>query len=185
MNLKEIHDAAMNGHTFRFTGKIEQFSFENGKLKIDWAFPDAGKLFNSNHDFAYIEVASKYDPCRKFRNGDIVTPQERNGRVPWGKGTKLKVVADESKAGVTVRCDDTGEERLMCVLFLELVTPVEELEPYTISEGAGIIEVYNEKFEVVKAWCYRDVKAGVKALAEAEAECARLNEECRKEREND
>ena len=78
-----------------------------------------------------------------------------------------------------------GRERLSHWWYLELVTPVEELEPYTISEGAGIIEVYNEKFEVVKAWCYRDVKAGVKALAEAEAECARLNEECRKEREND
>jgi cell division protein FtsL len=53
-------------------------------------------------------------------------------------------------------------------------------EPYTISEGAGIIEVYNEKLEAVKAWFYRDVKAGVKALAEAQAERDRLNAEWRR-----
>ena len=127
------------------------------------------------------ETAPKYDPCRKFRKGDRVKPRERNGRVPWGKDMTLIVVADERTAGVTVRDEETGEERLMCVLFLELVTPVEELEPYTISEGPGIIEVYNEKREAVKTWFYSNVKEGVKALAEAEAERDRRNAEWRKE----
>lgn len=130
------------------------------------------------------ETAPKYDPCRLFRKGDKVKPRERNGRIPWAKDMTLTVVADESKAGVAVRDEETGEERLMCVLFLELVTPVEELEPYSVSEGAGIIEVYNEKREAVKAWFYSDVKAGVKALAEAEAERDRLNAEWRKEQSN-
>ena len=61
MKIEEIHEAVMNGRTFRFTGKLEQFSFENGTVKLDWVFPDAGKPFNLNHDFTYIELAPKYD----------------------------------------------------------------------------------------------------------------------------
>lgn len=55
-------------------------------------------------------------------------------------------------------------------------------EPYFISEGAGIIEIWHaHSLEVVKTWFYNGVKAGAKALAEAEVECERLNEEYRKE----
>ena len=60
----------------------------------------------------------------------------------------------------------------------------QEMELYFISEGAGIIEIWHwKRREVVKSWFYNYVKAGVEALAEAEAECARLNTECRKEME--
>ena len=129
------------------------------------------------------ETYPKYDPCRPFKAGDIVTPKERNGRVPWAKDTKLTVISDERDSGVTVRCDDTGEERLMCVLFLELVTPVEELEPYRVETGG-----YN-RFRIKKGnleYSYfpfgeHCVLSMDEAKAAAEAERDRLNAEYRKE----
>jgi hypothetical protein len=58
----------------------------------------------------------------------------------------------------------------------------QEMEPYFISEGAGIIEIWHRnRREVVKAWFYNYVKAGVEALAAAEAERDRLNAKWRKE----
>ena len=128
------------------------------------------------------ETAPKYDPCRK---GDIVTPKERNGRIPWAKDMTLTVVADESTAGVTVRYDDTGEERLMCVLFLELLTPVEERVRYRVGDFPTNNEwcVWKDslsKTEVVSSY---KIDTHPHAKEAAEAECARLNAEYRKEQE--
>lgn len=130
----------------------------------------------------------KSDPCREFRKGDRVRVVERNGRIPICFPIDRITVGDivtvaENETGdvfIKVLSKD-GHEMMAPWFMLELVTPVEELAPYIISEGAGIIEVYNEKREAVKAWFYDDVKAGVKALAEAEAERDRLNAEWRKE----
>lgn len=133
----------------------------------------------------------KYDPNRKFRKGDIVKPCQVKGRwqsITWKgcSGIHFTVTEDEDEDGiVSIKDPDCKLPSITSAVFLELVTPVEELEPYTISEGAGIIEVYNEKREAVKAWFYDDVKAGVKALAEAEAERDRLSDEWRKEQRND
>lgn len=62
---------------------------------------------------------------------------------------------------------------------------VAPVKPFQISEGAGIIEIWRDEQEVTRYWCYNTIADGVKALAEAEAECARLNEERRKEHAND
>ena len=57
-------------------------------------------------------------------------------------------------------------------------------EPYFISEGAGIIEIWHaQRLEVVKIWVYNTVQEGIEALADAEAERDRLNAEHRKEQE--
>lgn len=142
------------------------------------------------------ETAPKYDPNRKFREGDKVRiKREINGRllhhsfVNFKYDTVYTVDADEVQkdfeSGHVVITD--GEHYCSLSFYeLELVTPVEDLEPFFISEGAGIIELYKETTdEVVKAWFYDTVKAGVEALAAAEAERDRLNAEYRKEQSNE
>lgn len=136
------------------------------------------------------EVYPKYDPCRKFRSGDIVTPKERNGRIPWGKDTKLIVVDNERMAGVHVRNEETGEEHFICALFLELVTPVEEKEPYHINEIFDIDDGNLIGYEVAHGDTRESIFYGgethlrtiAKAKAAAEAERDRLNAEYRKGR---
>lgn len=130
------------------------------------------------------EPVLKYYQNRLFRKGDKVKPRERNGRIPWAKDTTLTVVADESTAGVTVRDEETGEERLMCVLFLELVTPVEELEPYYVEDG-GLSVMVNSRINERVVCCsfHKNVHPNAKAAAEAERD--RLNDEWRKEQRND
>ena len=137
-------------------------------------------------------TAPKYDPCRMFRKGDIVTPKERNGRIPWGKDSKLVVVADERMAGVTVRDEETGEEHFICALFLELVTPVEELEPYHLNEIYDIDDGKLIGYEVARGDTRDSIFYGgenhlrtiAQAKAAAETECKRLNEEYIKEKNN-
>ena len=198
MNLKEIHDAAMNGRTFRFTGKIEQFSFENGKLKIDWVFPDAGKPFNSNHDFAYIELAPKYDPCRKLKKGDRVEVVKNKGRIGSTEtpvGTLATVTEDEEEAEwIYIQAEGSNKIDTIDPAYLELVTPVEELEPYSVaywvdtSEECGRFEVVRGE-QCVSIYPYghhetRYYKKAEQAKAAAEAERDRLNAEWRKEQSN-
>lgn len=178
----------MNGRTFRFTGKIEQFSFENGKLKIDWVFPDAGKPFNSNHDFAYIELAPKYDPCRKLRKGDRVREVLVKGRrfdddYPeyFMSETSTVVIEEDNLHFVRIK-HPNGEQHSYDAVYLELVTPVEELEPYSVEEYVDFYAVEKDgaKYSIfLKGSYYSSAKAA------AEAERDRLNAEYRKEKNND
>lgn len=135
MNINEIRDAALNGRTFRFTGKINSLVFENGKLNIDWVFPDAGKPFSPSVDLSYIELAPKYDPCRLFRKGDRVKTRSVFGRKIYIDDALYEVMWDESCNKISVK-DLTSAETLvgMPSVFFELVTPVEELEPYYVEE---------------------------------------------------
>lgn len=128
-------------------------------------------------------TVNKYDPTRLFKKGDKARVVELFGRRDATFALGELVTVTENECGVTFISvkDKNGCDGLIAWNFLELVTPVEELEPYFISEGAGIIEIWNKAREVVKTWYYDAVKAGVVALAAAEAECARLNEEWRKE----
>ena len=161
------------------------------QVRMTFDLPSAeGKSLDGNLDVPEVSLSTKpkYDPCRKLRKGDIVEPCQVKGRwhsVTWEgrSGIHFTVTEDEDEDGiVSIKDPDCKLPYLAAAVFFNLVTPVEELEPFFISEGAGIIELYKGTTdEVVKAWFYDDVKAGVEALAEAEAECARLNEECRKE----
>ena len=83
---------------------------------------------------------AKYDPCRLFRKGDIVTPIERDGReVPDEApvGEKCTVVESEKNGIVCIRYDAGSEHYIHEIPFyhLELVTPVEELEPYRVDHN--------------------------------------------------
>lgn len=146
-------------------------------------FATLKKLESLPPNFPHPETPPKYDPCRPFKAGDIVEPCQVKGRwlsEGWKnrKGIRYKVTSDEDDDCVMwVQDPDSLYPKCVAAVFFQLVTPVEELKPYFISEGAGIIEIWNGKGEVEKTWYYDAVKAGVEALAAAEAECAMLNGE--------
>lgn len=141
------------------------------------------------------ENAPKYDPCRKFREGDIVRLVEWNGRKLWDDIKHLHRIYNE-KGTFTVHDDEQGNDVVIvpdaytenvycaCPACLELVTPVEELEPYYIEEELGTIAILSKKDPIFhKCWHYGGVKSGAIALEAAQAECNRLNKKYRKELE--
>lgn len=152
------------------------------------------------------ENAPKYDPNRLFRKGDIVRLREYNGRKPydfWHKqviknyGAELDtVLEDELDSGnVDIFQDAPIDELTVRVhsCHLELVTPVEELEPYSVklseSGECGCFEVMRGN-KCVSIYPYgthetRYYKKASEAKEAAEAECKRLNDEYRKEQSND
>ena len=153
--------------------------------------------------------APKCDPNRLFRKGDIVEP--RKGREVYAcewedccfhkLDGKYEVQVDESEGHVSVIDDKTGIDCYVSAFALELVTPVEEREPYyiiqTTSENSFDIccvkngqKVVRQSFfyaegmhEGRESGCYAEFTES-EAKAAAEAERDRLNDEWRKEREN-
>ena len=149
------------------------------------------------------ETYPKYDPNRPFREKDIVRYKPLNGRecpaMPcdeFYREKTLTVVANEDcNHRVLVQTQD-GREKYIMFCYLELVTPVEELERYIV------IHNKNEKYFDVcwkdddepdgrtgrtrrrtTFWYHQPPKTYTQkeANAAAEAECARLNAEYRKE----
>ena len=134
------------------------------------------------------EKAPKYDPRRKFRKGDIVKIVEWRGRrMADGSNGGVYTVQEDEKTndykGVSIKHETKG--RLIGwarvhACNLELVTPVEELEPY-------IVKKYSTFFAVEKRNNHKDRPATYdldfhpNAKAAAEAERDRLNAEYRKE----
>jgi hypothetical protein len=145
------------------------------------------------------EGAPKYDPCRKFREGDIVRLIEWNGRKLWDDIKHLHRIYNE-KGTFTVHDDEQGNDVVIvpdaytenvycaCPACLELVTPVEELEPYSIgkSDYNGFVNI-EKKGKIIAMIPYgkelHEHKTEEEALAAAEAERDRLNAEYRKEQQ--
>lgn len=146
------------------------------------------------------ETAPKYDPKRIFRKGDKVKAVLRHGRIPNDgvpKDVILEVIADE-RDGIVKVLHKMGvilEIFNVYALYLELVTPVEELEPYFIEEshdGATIVLtvrcVPNGEgiaFRYCPGWGGNVFHSEEQFRQHAEAERDRLNAEHRKENEND
>ncbi len=140
------------------------------------------------------ENAPKYDPCRLFRKGDKVRVVAWNGRKyrDYDHSTELttgctgEIWEDEKDEQDEGFVSVIYEGYIRCVppCYLELVTPVEELEPYYIEEELGTITVLSKKDPIFhKCWHYAGVKSGVIALEAAQAERDRLNAKHRKEME--
>lgn len=142
------------------------------------------------------EPAPKYDPCRRFRKGDKVRLIEWNGRKPFDTHHSLKpnpgevhIVLDDEydRNEVYIGMSAADEEQsVVHACNLELITPVEELEPYTVDECGFDPTLYVRKNgKVYMAIPYNEgtslFQTREEALATAEAECARLNAEYRKE----
>ena len=133
------------------------------------------------------EPAPKYDPCRLFKKGDKVRVVEWNGRKPEAED-KLYTVQQNERPGSTmvdIGQNATGGSSFYTVCFLELVTPVEEMERYVVEPGDLAYFIVDKKHEsgeqnvVMYMFAFHP-----NAKAAAEAECARLNAEYRKEQNN-
>lgn len=128
----------------------------------------------------------KCDPCRLFKKGDKVEYSLRDGRdffdVPWVYDT-ASVIEEEDRAGmVGVRFTfNYGEPSVHKVpwFYLQLVTPVEELEPYSVEESTDYFSVDKGEEELSLYW--KDKHPHPKESAEAERD--RLNAEYRKGKE--
>lgn len=155
------------------------------------------KPIEMSHTTKIPEERPKYDPCRKFREGDIVDYRRRHGRdfetVPDPEDYKIaRVISseDEESGMVGVEFIEAygGEDVFFAVPWyhLELVTPIEELEPYSIheSEVTQGFDIIRDKLCVMtfpfgekeNGWYYNRLAA--KAAAEAERD--RLNAEWKK-----
>lgn len=140
----------------------------------------------------YLSLPPKHDPCRLFKKGDLVRVVEWNGRHfhdrDYGVDIETGCVAriyesekdDPKKCAVKVAYRQYWFTVPTC--FLELVTPVEELEPYIIREYADFYAVEKDgaQYSIFFKGSYHD-----NAKAAAETECKRLNDEWRKEQNNE
>lgn len=145
------------------------------------------------------QPAPKYDPCRPFKRGDIVEVRIRDGRIPWGSlssGCRIKldekrhyvVSTDESRNNVRIDpiidiTEIAHTNITVDVLYLELVTPVEEKERYRVTEDYWNWIVIHDRGKTLATVSKFSKENCPNAKAAAEAECARLNEEWRKEQQ--
>ena len=141
-------------------------------------------LLTLNHTLTHIMNTPDYNPCRKFRVGDIVTPCQVNGRwwAPAWKdrsGILYEVIEAEcpDSSEMTVKDETVATPFEVHAAFFKLVTPVEELEPYRLDNDTfGWIVLGKGGFIAARFW--QDYHPNAKASAEAE--CKRLNAEHRK-----
>lgn len=135
-----------------------------------------------------IPTAPKYDPCRKLRKGDRVHMKpEVNGRPvyigedawePLDPNEIWTVEEDELETG-WVRIKTDCVHATVWHAMLELVTPVEELEPYSVVDAHTHWDVADKNMKTVATYS-KGYHPNAKAAAEAERD--RLNAEHRKER---
>lgn len=188
LNLEDIKV----GETYNVRVKVEHID-EDGYLKVRTS-EKAISFILSPKELEAFSPLPKYDPCREFREGDKVRMRERDGRLPYctrmrehivPSDTILTVAANLGNGLVAVRADGNLNEQVIGFYFLELVTPEDELEPYSVETGG-----YN-RFRIKKGnleYSYfpfgeHCVLSMDEAKAAAEAECDRLNAEWRKEQE--
>lgn len=131
----------------------------------------------------------KYDHCRLFRKGDNV----RRRKVLEGRylscmmhdlpfDTDFTVISGEKNAMVGINKDD--DIHFVSFAMLELVTPVEELEPYSVRESDAFDIVCGGKIVMTIPFTEDDYYTFEQAKAAAAEECDRLNAEWRKEQSN-
>ena len=129
---------------------------------------------------------SKYSPIRRFRKGDRVRVVAWQGRVPSCSAILGKIanaVCDEHDSGVRIQIDSGEGFCTIFSCFLELITPVEELEPYEVTESTDYFAVAHRVTGDEPANFWKEWHPNPKEAAEAE--CARLNAEHRKNLNND
>ena len=140
-------------------------------------------------DVTLMPEKPKYDPCRPFHVGDKV----RRRKVLEGRylscmmhdlpfDTDFTVISGEKNAMVGINKDD--DIHFVSFAMLELVTPVEELEPYSVRESDAFDIVCEGKIVMTIPFTEYDYYTFEQAKAAAEAEADRLNAEWRKEQSN-
>lgn len=172
-------------------GKCEDIC-DDGDIRVNSWWTVAGEKreqsFLVHHSHVSLPPEKpKYDPCRKFKKGDKVRVVERNGRSPIlcgavELGYTYTVYADEDGGDVIldIGYGVNGGESISWT-FLELITPVEELEPYSVKDTMS-----HDGWQIVRdglPLAIYDSRRHPNAKAAAEAECARLNAEYRKKQQ--
>lgn len=146
---------------------------------------------------AFCNNSAKYDPTRLFKKGDIVRLKDWNGRCPalpkdWKFDNELFKVHEDEKfnSSVEITRENSKTVYIAPICFVELVTPVEELGPYSVHESEVIncFDIMRENMCVMtfpygskEDGFYRNKLAAKEA---AEAERDRLNEAHREEQNN-
>ena len=214
MLLKDLRKAIRDGELVDITGvKLrtdDVWSTTNqlsSVLHIRFNLPSVeNKHVTDSLDVPEVSLSTKpkYDPCRRLREGDIVAVRVRDGRIPWGtlvsgsriqlnSGRRYIVLRDENRnnvrieplTGLTNNISHTDITVDAC--YLELVTPVEELEPYSVHESEVVdgFDIIREKMCVMtfpygpkEAGYYRNKLAAKEA---AEDERDRLNAKWKRE----
>lgn len=127
----------------------------------------------------HIYKKPKYDPCRLLRKGDKVQVKRRYGRCDGKDGEYLreafcKVVEDETRNEL-VRVLHNATEYRLDPAYLELVEPVEELDPYFIEETEYeyCVSIMVGERKDIPATYHKRMHPHAKASAEAERD--RLN----------
>lgn len=165
---------------------MQIFKKHKDKIEPDFVFcnPFCVSL-PSDSQSSTVNSQSEHDPCRLFKKEDKVTPKEVNGRHPGNRGLIFRVCQDEAVSGREIKLTMDGHIGHITIdaAYLELVTPVEELEPYEVTESSDYYGVDKDDLEVEAAIFWK--KAHPNAKAAAEAECKRLNAEWRKEHGNE
>lgn len=124
------------------------------------------------------ESAPKYDPNRKFRKGDKVRFKEYLGRRSLAHTDEyITLDSDERQGqcfwtGVSATGDIWPRNAYFC--YLELVEPVEELEPYRVVDAHTHWDVADKDMKTVATYS-KGHHPNAKAAAEAERD--RLNAE--------
>lgn len=142
------------------------------------------------------ETAPKYDPCRMLKKGDRVEVVKNKGRIGSTEtpvGTLATVTEDEEEAEwIYIQAEGSNKIDTIDPAYLELVTPVEELEPYYILQDCEEIDGDTVVFWAVRdehddtvAKFYVELYRADGAQKAAEAERDRRNAEWRKEQSND
>lgn len=84
------------------------------------------------------ERQQMYDPCRRYRKGDIVKARLYGRNFPWAKDGELFTVYKDECSGVPIvvmeqRCPAVDNERvLLSYAEIELVKSVEEITVYDV-----------------------------------------------------
>ena len=137
------------------------------------------------------ETYPKYDPNREFKKGDKVRLVTRFGRQPFchrmkewivPSDTILTVICDEVSGHVKIQYEEGFvSPMIVSAHFLELVTPVEELEPYSVHETDYLYRVMQSVDGGEQVVCEYRKSYHPHAKEADEAERDRLNAEYRKE----
>jgi hypothetical protein len=154
------------------------------KLPQNFPFPEPAQGTAQN--------TPKYDPCRRFKVGDIVDYRRVYGRdyetVPDPENYEFaRVIEDEDDesgmVGVEFIAEYGGEDACYEVpwFHLVLVTPVEELGPYYVQEFKETIQVRKRNTHITLASFDKEWHPHAKEAAQSE--CDRLNAEYRKDYE--
>jgi hypothetical protein len=183
------------GHEYLIRAKFDHKDYDNDYNFI--ADPSEYRIFLDEKSVrqSVIETlepptsAGAYPKFRLFRKGDKVRVVEWNGRNYYDQDhhTELKTGClaeiwdderDEQEEGyVSVIYEEYI--RFVPPCYLELVTPVEELKPYEVTESTDYFAVENRATGDEVATFWKEGHPNPKEAAEAE--CARLNAEFRKE----